>query len=143
MNYDEFWKEVERDLRVDGEHLDTYSIDTPYKIFKYIKLQNTYKAALTKAKNEYKTQIKWKRDYYLGLQPKEVYDETPFDANLKIRKADLSIYLDADKDIQELNDKITYYETLHEACEKVIKTLRDSSWNVKHAIEDRLYKQGL
>lgn len=143
MTYEEFWKEVSGDLKIDGEHLDIYSIETPYKIFKYIKLQNEYKASLVKVKQDYKVLLKWKREFYLGLHPKETYDDVSFDYNLKIRKADLPIYLDADLELQELSGKVELFETLYEACEKVIRTLRDSSWNVKHAIDDRLYKQGL
>ena len=141
MKIEDFLEKAEIDAKTDETSLDSESIGLPYTEFEYMKLYSSYKFKLNECKNEYNTLKKWKRDYYLGLQPKEVYDKKPFE--LKIRKNDLSIYIESDPDLQKIQKKIFYYEELCSLSEQMKKIFDNKKWNIKNAIADRVYKQGL
>jgi hypothetical protein len=141
MTRDKFLEMIERDLTIESDNLDLFSINTPYLVGKYLKERSRFKGNLIHAKNKYVNLKKWKRDYYLGLQPKSVYDEQPFD--LKIRKTDVDIYLETDVDIQELYGRVEFYEDLCDSCNYVLKALELSGWNIKNAIADRNFKHGI
>ena len=141
MTRDEFLEMMEKDLTIESDNLDLFSINTPYLIAKYIKERSRFKGNLIHSKNKYANLKKWKRDYYLGLQPKSVYDDQPFD--LKIRKTDVDIYLETDTDLQELYGKVEFYEDLCDSCNHVLKALELSGWNIKNAIADRNFKHGI
>ncbi len=141
MTRDDFLEMMENDLTIDADQLDLFSINTPYLVGKYIKERSRFRGNLLHFKNKYSNLKKWKRDYYLGLQPKDVYDKEPFD--LKIRKTDVDIYLETDTDLQELHGKVELYEDLCESCNYVLKALEQSGWNIKNAIADRNFKHGI
>ena len=141
MRIEDFLDKAEEDSKTDEVNLDIESINLTYTEYEYIKLNSSYKVKLNECKNKYNVLKKWKRDYYLGLQPKEVYDEAPFD--LKIRKNDVNIYIEADPELQSIQKKIFYYEEMCSLSDKMIKILDNKKWNIKNAIADRVYKQGL
>ena len=141
MTRDEFLEMIDNDLTISLDELDLFSIRTPYLVARYIKEKSRFRGNLIHAKNEYSKLKKWKRDYYLGLQPKSVYDEQPFD--LKIRKNEIDIYLETDSDLQELFGKVQLYEDLCDNCNSVLKALEQSGWNIRNAIADRNFKHGI
>ena len=141
MKIEDFFEKAKKDAETDKTNLDIESLNLPYTEFEYIKLNSGYKFKLNEFKNKYNVLKKWKSDYYLGHQPKEVYEENPFD--IKVRKAELNTYLDSDIDLQDLQKKIFYYEEMCSLSERMIKVLDNKKWNIKNAIADRVYKQGL
>ena len=59
-----------------------------------------------------------------------------------ILKQDLSIYMDADKDIIELNLKIAYQMEKIDLLEAIIKSLTNRNFQIKSAIDWTKFMQG-
>ena len=110
MDLNELQNDVDRDLKIDDTELDLESIRTPQLHNKYLKLYTKYSLQLKKAQDDYKILYRSKWEYYTGKADPDVYQEKPFD--LKILKADVAIYLDSDKEIQELGQKEAYIQAV-------------------------------
>ena len=107
MDLSELQDQVDRDIKIDDTELDMESIRTPQLHNKYLKLYTKYSLQLKRAQDDYKTLYRWKWEYYTGKATPDVYLEQPFD--LKVLKADVSMYLDSDKDVQSwVKRKLTY-----------------------------------
>ena len=94
MNIEELYDEIEKDLKIDDTELDLESIRTPQLHNKYLKLYTKHSLQLKKLQDDYKVTYRLKWEYYTGKASAAVYAEKPFE--LKILKADIGIYLDAD-----------------------------------------------
>ena len=121
MDLSELQDQVDRDLKIDDTELDMESIRTPQLHNKYLKLYTKYSLQLKKAQDDYKILYRSKWEYYTGKADPDVYQEHPFD--LKVLKADVGIYLDSDKDIQELGQKEAYIQAIVTYLEKILREL--------------------
>ena len=101
MNIDELYNEIERDLKIDDTELDLESIRTPQLHNKYLKIYTTHSLQLKRLQDEYKILYRVKWEYYTGKASPETYKENPFD--IKVLRADIGIYIDADVDLQQLS----------------------------------------
>jgi hypothetical protein len=95
---------------------------------------------LRKAKDDYKILHRQKWEYYTGKATPEVYQEHPFD--LKVLKVDVGIYLDADKELQQLGQKEAYLETTVNYLEKVLREITNRNWTIRNAIEWKKFLHG-
>ena len=140
MDLSELQDQVDRDLKIDDTELDMESIRTPQLHNKYLKLYTKYSLQLKKAQDDYKSQNRWKWEYYTGKADSDVYQEHPFD--LKILKADVSLYLDSDKDIQELGQKEAYLQVIVTYLEKVLREINNRNWTIRNTIEWKKFIHG-
>ena len=62
--------------------------------------------------------------------------------DLKILKADLSIYIDADEEMIDATNKILYLETIIKYCDSILKSITSRGWDIKNAIEWRKFEAG-
>ena len=81
---------------------------------------------------------KW--EYYTGKADPDVYQEHPFD--LKVLKADVGIYLDSDKDIQELGQKEAYIQAIVTYLEKILREINNRNWTIRNTIEWKKFLHG-
>ena len=133
MDLNELQNDVERDLKIDDTELDLESIRTPQLHNKYLKHYTKYSLQLKKAQDDYKELYRIKWEYYTGKADPSVYQAQPFD--LKILKSDVGIYLDADKDLQEVGQKEAYLSAVVTYLEKVLREINNRNWNIRNAIE--------
>ena len=136
----ELQDELDRDLKIDDSELDLESIKTPQLHNKYLKHYTTYSLQLKKAKDDYKILRRHKWEYYTGKSAPEVYLEKPFD--LKILKADVGIYLEADEELQQLGQKEAYLETTVNYLEKILREITNRNWTIRNAIEWKKFLHG-
>ena len=108
MNLDELKLQVEKDLKVDDEHLDTESLKNQEIKAKYLDVKSKYELLLFKAKGDYKRIYREKWEDYGGKADAKVYVTKPFD--LKVLKSDLSIYIESDEEIIQSEHKVAYLE---------------------------------
>jgi N6-adenosine-specific RNA methylase IME4 len=62
---------------------------------------------------------------------------------LKILRADIPQYIDADKDIIELTLKISYQNEKVDFLEQAIRSLNSRGFNIKSAVEWEKFKVGI
>ena len=140
MDLNELQNDVERDLKIDDTELDLESIRTPQLHNKYLKHYTKYSLQLKKAQDDYKELYRIKWEYYTGKAEPSVYQAQPFD--LKILKSDVGIYLDADKDLQEVGQKEAYISAVVTYLEKVLREINNRNWNIRNAIEWKKFIHG-
>ena len=140
MDLSELQNDVERDLKIDDTELDMESIRTPQLHNKYLKHYTKYSLQLKKAQDDYKELYRIKWEYYTGKADPSVYQAQPFD--LKILKSDVGIYLDADKDLQEVGQKEAYLAAVVTYLEKVLREINNRNWTIRNTIEGKKFIHG-
>ena len=141
MNLDELKLQVEKDLKVDNEHLDTESLKNQEIKAKYLDIKSKYELLLFKAKGDYKRTYREKWEYYGGKADAKVYVSKPFD--IKVLKTDLSVYITSDEDVINAENKIGYLETVVDYIKGVIKSVDNRGWDIKNAIEWKKFEAGV
>ena len=141
MTLDELKIMVAEDLRVDDERLDTESLKNQELYTKYLDHKSRFELLLYKAKGDYKILFKDKWEYYGGKSDAKVYATKPFD--LKVLKTDLSIYIESDEDIIQIEHKIVYLETVIKYIDGVLKSIQSRGWDIKNAIAFRQWEHGM
>ena len=141
MNLDELKMQVQKDLRIDDEHLDTESLKNQEIKAKYLDHKSRYELLLFKAKGDYKRLYREKWEYYGGKADAKIYATKPF--GLKVLKTDLSVYITADEEIIDAENKIGYLETVVDYIKGVIKSVDNRGWDIKNAIEWKKFEAGV
>ena len=141
MNLDELKLQVQNDLKVDDEHLDTESLKNQEIKAKYLDIKSKYDLLLFKAKGEYKRIYRDKWEYYGGKADAKVYVSKPFD--IKVLKTDLSVYITSDEEVIDAENKIGYLETVVDYIKGVIKSVDNRGWDIKNAIEWKKFEAGV
>lgn len=140
MRFDELQQMVDVDLKIDDTELDIESIKTPQIHNKYLKFYTQFCLQLKKVRDERKSLYRDKWEYYTGKSPPEVYQEKPFD--LKILKADVSMYIEADSEYQEIGQKEEYIKQMVEYTERVLKEINTRNWTIRNTIEWKKFLHG-
>ena len=141
MTLDELKLQVKKDLEVDDETLDKESYKNQELYAKYLDHKTNFELLLYKAKGDYKILFKDKWEYYGGKADAKVYATKPFD--LKVLKTDLSIYIESDEDIIQIEHKIVYLETVVKYIDGVLKSIQSRGWDIKNAIAFRQWEHGM
>ena len=141
MNLDELKLQVQRDLKVDNEHLDTESLKNQEIKATYLDHKSRYELLLYRAKGDYKRLYREKWEYYGGKADAKIYASKPFD--LKVLKTDLSVYITSDEEIINAENKIGYLETVVDYIKGVIKSVDNRGWDIKNAIEWKKFEAGV
>ena len=140
MRFDELQKMADVDLKIDDTELDLESIRTPQVHNKYLKIYTQSCLQLKRVRDERKVLYRDKWEYYTGKSAPKVYLEKPFD--LKILKADVGIYIDADSEYQEVGQKEAYLEKMVDYLERVLKEINNRNWNIRNSIEWKKFLHG-
>ena len=141
MTLDELKLQVKKDLEVDDETLDKESYKNQELYAKYLDHKTNFELLLYKAKGDYKVLFRDKWEYYGGKADAKVYATKPFD--LKVLKTDLSIYIESDEDIIQIEHKIVYLETVIKYIDGVLKSIQSRGWDIKNAIAFRQWEHGM
>ena len=141
MNLDELKLQVQRDLKVDDEHLDTESLKNQEIKATYLDHKSRYELLLYRAKGDYKRLYREKWEYYGGKADAKIYASKPFD--LKVLKTDLAVYITSDEEVINAENKIGYLETIVDYIKGVIKSVDNRGWDIKNAIEWKKFEAGV
>jgi|TARA_X000001036_G_scaffold437641_1_gene483421 hypothetical protein len=140
MTLEELQAEADKDLVIDDTELDTESLKTPILHNKYLQYYNKFNLLLKKSQWEERTLNREKWEYYTGKSDPSVYKEKPFD--LKVLKADVHIYINADEDLQKIQAKVVYQEAIVNYLEQILRMINNRSFTIKNAIEWRRFTSG-
>ena len=146
LNIENVLSEWQDDSVINQSQLDKSSVDTAKLHAKYLQWLSLAKLHLKKAQMNQKTLLKEKWLYYNGKMSQEEiesrgWDYDPFDG-LKVMKGDMDYYYDSDKDIQQSEEKITYYKTLVETLQEIVETLRLRHQTIGNIIKWKQFEAG-
>lgn len=141
MTFDELQQMAEKDLKINDVELDIESLKTPALHNKYSKFHNQYINLLKKAEQELARETKHKWEYYTGKSDPSVYQLKPF--NLKILKQDVDKYLKADEEINKLEAKVTYIQSVVDYLDKTIRIITNRTFQIKNAIDWKKFTSGV
>ena len=134
----EMW---ERDSKIDDVMLDQASIKIPQIHQKYLTLLSEFTLLQKKKSQELKTAQHMKFLYYSGKASPDVYEEKPFP--YKVLKGEAWNWVNIDEDIQRIELKIEYYNTVLRTLEEILKQVHQLSYNIKNTIEWRKFAGGI
>jgi len=143
MKLEDIVNEWEKDSQIDQTELATESLKIPQLHSKYYKMYLNERLLLKKLRGDFKQLYRVKFEYYNGtISDEELkeYQWEPF--ALKVLKADLNVYMDADKELITLQNKVDIQEEKVNFLESAIKSLTARGYNLKSAIDWIRFTQG-
>jgi hypothetical protein len=140
MKLVEIQEMVDIDLKIDDTELDMESSRTPQLHNKYLKLYTQCSLQLKKTRDDRKSLQRDKWEYYTGKADPSVYMDKPFD--LKILKADVGMYIDADAEYQLITQKEEYIKTVVDYLERILKQITSRQWEIRNTIEWKKFLHG-
>ena len=146
MTLDEIKQEWSKDVEIDDIELDKASLVVPRLHAKYSGLLSEKTLLLKQYNFRYNTLLKDKWLWYNGKMDegriKELgWEPDPFDG-LKVMKADMSIWYNADKDLQEMNAKIEYLKVTVDYVKECLNNVTWRHQTIKNTIEWRKFMSG-
>ena len=134
------------DSVIDDTELDAESIKIPEIHNKYLKIFSDEKLRLVRlySKSKELRRLKWL--YYTGKLDEQTLKNLEwyvFDLDIKKNRHDLEMFLESDKDIIELNDKVEYQKEKINYLETIIKSLSTRGFLIKNSIEWKKFIMGI
>lgn len=139
----EIQKMVQSDIQIDNTSLDKESLNIPQLHNKYLCILMDEKLIVKKYEGDYNILKKNKWLYYLGKLSEEQLTELnwePFD--LAIVRQDVDKFLDSDKELITLKNKIDYQNEKINYLENIVKAISNRIWNIRAAIDWIKFTQG-
>tara|TARA_B100000809_G_C14892762_1_gene443298 strand:+ start:331 stop:774 length:444 start_codon:yes stop_codon:yes gene_type:complete len=146
MTLDEIKQEWSKDVEIDDIELDKASLVVPRLHAKYSGLLSEKTLLLKQYGFKYNTLLKDKWLWYNGKMDEDRIKELgwepdPFDG-LKVMKADMSIWYNADIDLQEMNAKIEYLKVTVDYLKECLNNVTWRHQTIKNTIEWRKFMSG-
>ncbi len=133
------------DSVIDDTELDAESIKIPEIHNKYLKIFSDEKLRLVRLDSKSKELRRLKWLYYTGKLDEQTLKNLEwdvFDLDVKKNRHDLEMFLESDRDIIELNDKIEYQKEKINYLETIIKSLSTRGFLIKNSIEWKKFIMG-
>jgi hypothetical protein len=143
MTLNELIQQAKQDMLFDDTELDKESLRIPQLHNKYLNFYHEERLRFQGYKTQYSKMFKFKWEYYTGKLSEDQLKELgwePFD--LKILRQDVDIYLEADKDLVELKNKMTMQEEKVEYLNSVLKGIMNRQFHIRDAIAWRKFMNG-
>ena len=134
----------DKDSKINPSDLAAESLRVPDLHNKYYKIYINERLMLSKWESELKKLYKEKYEYYMGIM-----DEGDLKANgwepfaLKVLKADLPIYMEADVDLTNMTQRSSLQKEKVSFLEAVIKNLNNRGFLIKNAIDWNKFTNGV
>ena len=142
MTLEELQKEAREDLAImDQEKLDQESYKNQNIKPKWLEYRTRYDQLLIMSKTKHQKMWRDKGEYYGGKADAKVYAAKPFD--IKVLKTDLTMYIQSDDEILELQNKISYYESIIKYIDGVIKSIDNRGWDIRNAQDWKKFEAGM
>jgi len=132
----------EVDSKIDRTDLDAESLKIPYLHSKYYKIFLRERIQLKADEFEYKQFYKVKHEYYTGKLSQEELKDYGWDPFQFLLKGELSVYMDADRDISKKLITLQVQREKVEFLDSIIKTLNTRGFAIKNAIDFIRFSSG-
>ena len=133
MKLEEIQEQMEIDSILERDKLDSESLKIPKLHSKWLKIYGSEKRILNELKLQLKGLVHEKMEYYSGKAHPDVYKEKPF--HLKLLKNDVSVYVEADKQVLAVCSGIDIQEEKVYLIQEYIKGINQRSFNIRSAID--------
>ena len=142
-NIQDMWKD---DCKIDDIELDASSLEVPRLHAKYTELLSEKKLEVVRYERQMKELNKDKWLWYGGKMSKDKIEEKSWDydpfGGLTVLKSDYDKFTGADKDIQDLNDKLEYLRITVEVLTDIVSQITWRHQTIKNIIEWRKFMAG-
>jgi hypothetical protein len=135
MKIEQIFEMWEKDVAMDRTELDSECLKIPALHNKYYKIYLQEKVQLKLEDQEYKQFYKLKHEYYTGKLSKSELEEYGWEPFQFVLKNDISIYLEADKELAEKSLKLQVQKEKVQLLEDIIKTLNNRGFLIKSAVD--------
>ena len=139
MNLNDLKEMCDKDTKP-GIDLGGYSSSIPELANKYHQLLYGEKKILRFLETQYSIIKKERWKYYSGKANPDEYDKEPFD--LKVLRNDIDMFLDADKLVKDIKDKVKEQEDKVELIIATAKLIRDTSFHIGNTIKWMKFHHG-
>jgi len=143
MKFEELQYQWTLDCEMDETELSHESIKIPQLHNKYLIFYSNEKLKFKEIKYLFAGLIRRKRDYYSGrmtVKELEAADWEPF--QLKLLKADVQEYIDADDNVIESKKLLALQEEKVNYLESIVKSLTTRGYLIKNAIDWKKFTEG-
>ena len=142
MNLDELKKQAKEDLAItEHENMDQESYKNQLIKPKWLEYKTNYEQLLIMRKTDHQKMWREKWEYYGGKADAKVYAAKPFD--IKVLKNDLQMYIQSDDEILELQNKISYYESIIKYIEGIIKSIDNRQCDIRNSQDWKKFEAGM
>jgi hypothetical protein len=143
MKFEEIQYQWTIDCVMDETELSQESIKIPQLHNKYLIYYSNEKLKFKEIKYLFAGLVRRKRDYYSGrmtMKELEAADWEPF--QLKLLKADVQEYIDADDNVIESKKLLALQEEKVNYLESIVKSLTTRGYLIKNAIDWKRFTEG-
>jgi hypothetical protein len=134
---------IEKDMAINPTDLDRESLSTPQIHNKYLMILMDEKLILKKYESDLKVITKNKWLYYSGKMSQEQLDELGWESfDLALLRNDLDRFIESDKDVIELSNKLELQKEKVNYIESIVKIISNRAWNIRSAIDWIKFTQG-
>ena len=143
MKFEEIQYQWTLDCVMDETELSQESIKIPQLHNKYLIYYSNEKLKFKEIKYLFAGLVRRKRDYYSGrmtAEELEMADWEPF--QLKLLKADVQEYIDADDNVIESKKLLALQEEKVNYLESIVKSLTTRGYLIKNAIDWKRFTEG-
>ena len=146
MNLKEIQEMWKVDCKIDDIELDASSLQVPRLHAKYTELLSEKKLEVVRYERQMKELNKDKWLWYGGKMSKDKIEENNWDydpfGGLTVLKSDYDKFTGADKEIQDLNDKLEYLRVTVDSLSDIVSQITWRHQTIKNIIEWRKFMAG-
>lgn len=144
MTLNDIKKMVEDDVLIDNTSLDHEASIVPQQHNKYLCILSDEKLVLAKFESDLNIMKRNKWLYYSGKLSHEQLKELEWEPfELAIIRQDLDRFIESDKDIIQLDLKLTMQKEKVTYLESVVKLISNKIWSIRASIEWIKFTQGV
>jgi hypothetical protein len=145
MNIEQLQEEWDKDCEIDDNYLGENSTATPKLHAKYLKILVQVKLKHTKLSSDYNLTRKNKFRYYRGELSRDELQDLQWDQwqGVKPIKNEMDEFLKGDAELNTMDIKIKYLETMIYFLESVLQQIKARDWQIKTAVEWKKFLAGM
>lgn len=145
MNIDDIQNEWEKDAEIDDNYLGEHATKSPKLHAKYVKMLIQVKLKHTKLQSDYNLLRKNKFRYFRGEMSRDELKDNNWDQwqGVKPLKNEMDEFLTGDSDLNTIQVKIQYLETMIYLLESILGQIKARDWQIKSAIEWKRFLAGM
>lgn len=145
MNIDDIQNEWEKDAEIDDNYLGEHATKSPKLHAKYVKMLMQVKLKHTKLQSDYNLLRKNKFRYFRGEMSRDELKDNNWDQwqGVKPLKNEMDEFLTGDSDLNTIQVKIQYLETMIYLLESILGQIKARDWQIKSAIEWKRFLAGM
>lgn len=144
MKIEDIKENWDKDSEIDITNISSESANIPKIHNKYFNIYMKESLVLKKMRNDYKIFKHLKERYYRGeLSQTELQENNWKPQPIKILKQDISTYVDADKELLDLDIKIEIQTQKVQYLDSIIKMINNRGYQLKTIVDFERFKAGL